>query len=81
MTIEEQLGWDYFYQRRAGLRALQYAANVACGDEIAQSQPCSPDGEAQLHVSETSCYIRDFGCGHVCYNRFVESYKNKDKTT
>jgi Galactose-3-O-sulfotransferase len=79
-TIEQQLTWPIFRQRQAALRRLQNDANRACAAEIAVQQPChTSHGSANSgqppqfnNASQKACYIRDFGCGFECYNRFVD---------
>ncbi|KAL7572362.1 hypothetical protein ACA910_021573 [Epithemia clementina (nom. ined.)] len=46
---------------------LQSDLETECSNET--FWPCSSGGQLQLDLAQQSCYTRDFGCGHACYDR------------
>ena len=55
------------------IRYLQQLAESTC--QAKAIFPCSEDGQAQLELSERSCYVQDAGCGHECVDSVMEQYR------
>ena len=66
-TIEQHIGLAQVDKAVKGWKQLQIVLGQACFNET--FWPCTSNGSLQLDKAKQSCYARDFGCGHACYDR------------
>jgi hypothetical protein len=69
LTIE-RIGRDRFDRALADFRRIEAKAMQVCGDHLGSG--CTGDG---LALPETTCYVRDFGCGHKCVDAMLRDEK------
>jgi hypothetical protein len=69
LTIE-RIGRDRFDRALADFRRLEAKALQVCGDHLGSG--CTGDGVA---LPETTCYLRDFGCGYKCVDAMLRDEK------
>lgn len=69
LTIE-RIGRDRFDRALADFRRLEAKAMQLCGDHLGSG--CTGDGVA---LPETTCYVRDFGCGYKCVDAMLRDDK------
>jgi hypothetical protein len=69
LTIE-RIGRDRFDRALADFRRIEAKAMEVCGDHLGSG--CTGDGVA---LPETTCYVRDFGCGYMCVDAMLRDEK------
>ncbi|GAX13894.1 hypothetical protein FisN_5Lh207 [Fistulifera solaris] len=74
-TIDELIGRPSFERDLAQFRDLRQQIENACQNET--NFPCSQDGSPQLELAKANCYVRDFGCGYPCIDRFANEMEHR----
>jgi hypothetical protein len=69
----QTLGKERVQQVVEQIRFLKRLAERSC-QHIAQF-PCNSNGELQLRLAESSCYVQDAGCGYKCVDKIMQRYK------
>ncbi|GAX16834.1 hypothetical protein FisN_5Hh207 [Fistulifera solaris] len=73
-TIDELIGRPSFEKELFQFRDLRRQIENACQNET--NFPCSQNGSPQLELAKTNCYVRDFGCGYPCIDRFANEMEH-----
>ena len=73
-TIAQHIGRDRMKQALQRWYHLSTYLQMVCVNET--HWPCSSTGQLQLELAHQSCYTRDFGCGHACYDRHIGNSNN-----
>lgn len=71
-TIDEVIGRQEFEENLVKFRELRRQIEHACLNQT--NFPCSEDGSPQLELAKTNCYVRDFGCGYPCVDRYANEF-------
>lgn len=71
-TIDELIGRRVFEKYLKEFRELRRQIENACQNQT--NFPCSQDGSPQLELAKTNCYVRDFGCGYPCIDRYANEF-------
>jgi hypothetical protein len=74
-TIDELIGRPLFEKDLVQFRDFRRQITNACQNET--NFPCSQDGSPQLELAKANCYVRDFGCGYPCIDRFANDMEKK----
>ena len=65
------IGYEKVQERADTIRRLEELAERECQDEAIF--PCSATGQPQHEQAQSSCYIKDSGCGFKCVDRVLRN--------